>query len=104
MIHEGIQSAVMLSWALSDASSPAVRLAAVDKDPGRLLNVSSALERLGLEARVMSGDATDPSTFWDGHLFDRVLLDAPCSGTGVIRRHPDIKVLRRPSDLSLIHI
>ena len=42
----------------------------------------------------------DPNTFWDGHLFDRLLLDAPCSGTGVIRRHPDIKVLRRPSDIA----
>ena len=80
--------------------SPAARLVAVDKNPGRLVKVSTTLERLGLEARVMSGDATDPSTFWDGHLFDRVLVDAPCSGTGVIRRHPDIKVLRRPSDIA----
>jgi len=80
--------------------SPAARLVAVDKDPGRLVKVSSNLERLGLQARVMTGDAADPSTFWDGHLFDRVLVDAPCSGTGVIRRHPDIKVLRRPSDIA----
>ena len=80
--------------------SPAARLVAVDKDPGRLMNVSITLERLGLQARVMTGDAADPSTFWDGHLFDRMLLDAPCSGTGVIRRHPDIKVLRRPSDIA----
>jgi 16S rRNA (cytosine967-C5)-methyltransferase len=80
--------------------SPAARLVALDKDPGRLVNVSSTLERLGLEARVMTGDAADPSTFWDGRPFDRILLDAPCSGTGVIRRHPDIKVLRRPSDIA----
>ena len=73
---------------------------AVDKDPGRLVNLSSTLERLGLQAHIMTGDAADPSTFWDGHLFDRVLVDAPCSGTGVIRRHPDIKVLRRPSDIA----
>ena len=56
--------------------SPAARLVAVDWDPGRLVNVSSTLERLGLEARIMTGDAADPSTFWDGHLFDRVLVDA----------------------------
>jgi 16S rRNA (cytosine967-C5)-methyltransferase len=80
--------------------SPTARLVALDKDPGRLVHVSSTLERLGLQARVMTGDAADPSTFWDGHLFDRVLVDAPCSGTGVIRRHPDIKVLRRPSDIA----
>ena len=80
--------------------SPAARLVAVDKDPGRLVNVSSTLERLGLHADVKTGDAVDPSTFWDGHPFDRVLVDAPCSGTGVIRRHPDIKVLRRPSDIA----
>ncbi len=80
--------------------SPGAHLVAVDKDPGRLVYVSSTLERLGLQARVMNGDATDPSTFWNGHLFDRVLVDAPCSGTGVIRRHPDIKFLRRPSDIA----
>ena len=80
--------------------SPAARLVAVDKDPGRLVQVSSTLERLGLEARIMTGDAADPSTFWDGRPFDRILLDAPCSGTGIIRRHPDIKVLRRPSDIA----
>ena len=80
--------------------SPTARLVAVDKDPGRLVNVSSTLERLGLQAQVMTGDAANPSTFWNGHLFDRVLVDAPCSGTGVIRRHPDIKVLRRPSDIA----
>ena len=80
--------------------SPAARLVAVDKDPGRLVHVSSTLERLGLQAQVTTGDAGDPGTFWDGRPFDRILLDAPCSGTGVIRRHPDIKILRRPSDIA----
>jgi 16S rRNA (cytosine967-C5)-methyltransferase len=80
--------------------SPAARLVALDKDSGRLVNVSSTLQRLGLQALVISGDAADPSNFWDGRPFDRILLDAPCSGTGVIRRHPDIKVLRRPSDIA----
>ena len=47
----------------------------------------------------MAGDATQPAQWWDGRLFDRILLDAPCSAVGVIRRHPDIKVLRRPKDV-----
>jgi 16S rRNA (cytosine967-C5)-methyltransferase len=80
--------------------SPAARLVALDKDPGRLVSVASTLERLGLHADVKTGDAGEPGTFWDGRPFDRILLDAPCSGTGVIRRHPDIKVLRRPSDIA----
>jgi 16S rRNA (cytosine967-C5)-methyltransferase len=78
--------------------SPAARLVAVDKDHGRLVKVSSTLERLGLQADLKTGDAADPGSFWDGRPFERVLLDAPCSGTGVIWRHPDIKVLRRASD------
>ncbi len=80
--------------------APAARLVALDKDPGRLASVSSTLERLGLRAEVKTGDAADPDTFRDRLPFDRILLDAPCSGTGVIRRHPDIKVLRRPSDIA----
>jgi 16S rRNA (cytosine967-C5)-methyltransferase len=54
---------------------------------------------LRLEATVVRADATRPEDWWDGVPFDRVLLDAPCSATGVIRRHPDIKVLRRPEDV-----
>jgi 16S rRNA (cytosine967-C5)-methyltransferase len=48
----------------------------------------------------MAGDAAEPDGWWDGEPFDRILIDAPCSGTGVIRRHPDIKLLRRPRDLT----
>ncbi len=80
--------------------APGARLVALDRDPGRLERVASTLERLGLHAELAAGDATDPRTFWDGRPFDRILLDAPCSGTGVIRRHPDIKVLRRLSDIA----
>lgn len=72
---------------------------AVDRDAARLGRVRENLERLGLDARLVAGDATAPEAWWDGKPFDRILIDAPCSATGVIRRHPDIKVLRRPADV-----
>ena len=65
----------------------------------RLPLVQSNLTRLGLTAQLIAGDATTPEKWWDGRLFDRILIDAPCSATGVIRRHPDIKFLRRAADL-----
>jgi 16S rRNA (cytosine967-C5)-methyltransferase len=72
---------------------------AVDRDPARLERVGANLQRLGLTAKLVAGDATAPADWWDGRPFDRILIDAPCSATGVIRRHPDIKVLRRPPDI-----
>ena len=57
------------------------------------------LRRLGRTARLIEADMREPATFWDGRPFERILLDAPCSATGVIRRHPDIKLLRRPADI-----
>jgi 16S rRNA (cytosine967-C5)-methyltransferase len=72
---------------------------ALDVDPARLKRVEENLERLKLAATVKAGDARQPKTWWDAQPFDRILIDAPCSGTGVIRRHPDIKWLRRPTDL-----
>lgn len=72
---------------------------AVDRDGARLDRVGDNLARLGLAAKLVRGDATAPAEWWDGTPFDRVLVDAPCSATGVIRRHPDIKVLRRPADV-----
>lgn len=72
---------------------------AVDRDEGRLARVRENLDRLGLAAKVVAGDATAPEAWWDGKPFQRILIDAPCSATGVIRRHPDIKVLRRPADV-----
>ncbi len=72
---------------------------ALDVSEARLGRVRENLERLGLEARVMVGDVTQPPAWWDGRPFDRILLDVPCSATGVIRRHPDIKVLRRARDI-----
>jgi 16S rRNA (cytosine967-C5)-methyltransferase len=73
---------------------------AVDRDPARLERVGANLRRLGLAAKLVAGDATAPADWWDGRRFDRILIDAPCSATGVIRRHPDIKVLRRPPDVA----
>lgn len=73
-------------------------LTAVDVDTARLARVSSNLARLGLSAQTVAGDAARPATWWDGKPFDRVLADVPCSASGVVRRHPDIKWTRRPTD------
>ena len=75
-------------------------LVAVDADPERLKRVNENLSRLQLDAQVLSGDASQPDLWWQGPQFDRILLDAPCSATGVIRRHPDIKWLRRAEDIA----
>ena len=72
---------------------------AVDRDAARMARVRENLERLGLGANLVTGDAAAPENWWDGRPFDRILIDAPCSATGVIRRHPDIKVLRLPKDV-----
>lgn len=72
---------------------------AVDVSAPRLGRVRENLDRLGLDARLIAGDATQARDWWDGRPFDRILVDAPCSGTGVIRRHPDIKLLRQPGDI-----
>jgi len=74
-------------------------MTAIDIEQSRLTRVEENLSRLGLSADVIAGDAANPETWWHGKLFDRILLDAPCSGTGVIRRHPDIKWLRKSSDI-----
>jgi 16S rRNA (cytosine967-C5)-methyltransferase len=74
-------------------------LVAVDCNAHRLARVRENLDRLGLEAKPIAGDAADPADWWDGKLFDRILVDAPCSGSGVIRRHPDIKLLRTPAEV-----
>jgi 16S rRNA (cytosine967-C5)-methyltransferase len=74
-------------------------LVALDLDPGRVGRITDNLDRLGLAATVVTGDACAPAGWWDGQPFDRILVDAPCTGTGVIRRHPDIKLLRHPGDV-----
>jgi 16S rRNA (cytosine967-C5)-methyltransferase len=77
---------------------PDASVVALDIEPERVERIRGNLERLGLRAEVVVGDAL-ADDWWDGRPFNRILLDAPCSGTGVIRRHPDIKLLRRPDDL-----
>ena len=75
---------------------------ALDRDAARLALVGENLQRLGLSATLVAGDATAPGDWWDGRPFERILLDAPCSALGVIRRHPDIKVLRSPTDVDRV--
>ena len=77
-----------------------LQLTALDIDAERCDRVRQTLQRLGLVAQVVQADAADPSSWWDGILFDAVMLDAPCSASGVVRRHPDIRWLRRPTDIA----
>ena len=85
--------------ALLERQSGQLKLLALDNSEERLCRVKENLARLNLKADVMCGDASDIDSWWDGELFDAILLDAPCSGTGVIRRHPDIKLLRHAADI-----
>jgi len=81
---------------------PTLRLLALDIDPVRLRRIAQGLERLGLagQATLQAADAGAPDTWWNGDPFDAILLDAPCSATGVVRRHPDVLVHRRESDIA----
>lgn len=85
---------------LLESACGSLELTAVDIDAARLGRVEENLQRLGLSARLVAADVRDPGSFWDGRPYDRILVDAPCSGTGVIRRHPDIKLLRRAEDIA----
>lgn len=77
-----------------------LQLLAIDNSSARLQRVHENLNRLHLHAEVLEADAGRPADWWNGQAFDRILLDAPCSATGVIRRHPDIKVLRQEEDIA----
>jgi 16S rRNA (cytosine967-C5)-methyltransferase len=77
-----------------------VALTALDVDATRAARIAPNLERLGLHVTTKIGDAAQPATWWDGLPFDRILADVPCSASGIVRRHPDIKWLRRPGDLA----
>ena len=82
--------------------APHLDLTVLDQDAARLERVAENLHRLRFHARLIAGDARRPADWWDGVPYDRILLDAPCSATGVIRRHPDIKLLRRDSDIATL--
>jgi 16S rRNA (cytosine967-C5)-methyltransferase len=84
---------------IMESTPTLAELIALDRSRDRLALIESNLQRLGLAARLVCGDAGKPAEWWDGKRFERILLDAPCSATGVIRRHPDIKLLRRASDI-----
>lgn len=79
--------------------SDEVSLTAVELEPWRMEKIEANLERLGYNAHLLCADAGDLDTWWDGEHFDKILLDVPCSATGVIRRNPDIKINRKPADI-----
>ena len=78
---------------------PDLELLALDADAGRLARVQDNLNRLQLRAALKAADARDTAAWWDGRPFDAILLDAPCSASGIVRRHPDVRWLRRPGDI-----
>ena len=77
-------------------------LLALDSDPVRLARVQENLNRLQLKAELKAGDGRLPQTWWDGRPFDAILLDAPCTASGIVRRHPDVRWLRRPDDIQAL--
>jgi 16S rRNA (cytosine967-C5)-methyltransferase len=87
---------------LLELGGPEIALTCVERDKDRLQAIPDNLQRLGLDAAatLVCGDASTPETWWDGEPFGAILLDAPCSASGVIRRHPDIKMLRRETDIA----
>jgi 16S rRNA (cytosine967-C5)-methyltransferase len=89
---------------LLEAGAGQVDLTCVDVDEERLRSVAENLDRLDLDATLIAADASNPNEWWDESPFDAILVDAPCSASGVIRRHPDIKLLRREEDLEALNV
>ncbi|MBA2657626.1 MAG: 16S rRNA (cytosine(967)-C(5))-methyltransferase RsmB [Tatlockia sp.] len=85
-----------------EAEPKLTEILALDNDNKRLERVAENLARLSLKANLVQGDALKPDSWWDGKPFDRILLDAPCSATGVVRRHPDIKLLRTEAEIDYV--
>ena len=83
-------------------TSPENDVTAIDISSDRLLQIQQNTDRLGLHATLVAADAADTNHWWNGQAFDRILIDAPCTGSGVIRRHPDIKLLRHPEDIDTL--
>jgi 16S rRNA (cytosine967-C5)-methyltransferase len=81
---------------------PDLQVTALDVEARRLEKVKDNLTRLQVEANIVCGDASKPDSWWNGQLYDRILVDAPCSATGIIRRHPDIKILRQADEIQLL--
>jgi 16S rRNA (cytosine967-C5)-methyltransferase len=80
--------------------APQASVVALDVDPARCARIHENLGRLGLAAEVIASDAGQPAAWWDGRPFDAILLDAPCTASGIVRRHPDVRWLRRESDIA----
>jgi 16S rRNA (cytosine967-C5)-methyltransferase len=87
---------------LLEVGGDTISLTSVDSDARRLEDIGQNLDRLGLSANIVCGDASTPQAWWDQQAYDGILLDAPCSASGVIRRHPDIKHLRRSVDIAAL--
>jgi 16S rRNA (cytosine967-C5)-methyltransferase len=85
---------------LLEMLGPDSQVVALDIDAKRCERIDQNLQRLGLKAEIVVADAAQPKTWWDGQLFDAILLDAPCSASGIVRRHPDVRWLRRASDIA----
>lgn len=85
---------------LMEAEPGLAQVVGVDLEESRLVRVRENLARLGLDAQLIAADGRDTASWWDGKPFQRILLDAPCSATGVIRRHPDIKLTRKAEDIA----
>jgi 16S rRNA (cytosine967-C5)-methyltransferase len=85
---------------LLELLTPADDVLALDVDATRCARIHDNLQRLGLHAQVQTADAAEVDGWWDGQLFDAILLDAPCTASGIVRRHPDARWLRRESDIA----